>query len=144
MEFSGTTYDSEFVGNLIPQKTPFVMVDKLLSFTETSIEAGLDISAENIFANHGHFAEAGLVEHMAQTVALHTGYQFYLRKEQAPTGYIGSITSLEIHSLPPVYSTLISRAEILQEFAGITLVDVTTSCNGVEIAKGQLKTVLAK
>ena len=38
-----------------------------------------------------NFVESGIIEHMAQSVALHTGYQFYLRKEQAPTGYIGSI-----------------------------------------------------
>lgn len=144
MEFSETIYDSEFVGNLIPQKFPFVMVDKLLSYTDETLEAGLHISADNIFVSDGQLREPGIVEHMAQSVALHTGYQFYLKQEQAPTGYIGSINSLEISALPSISEEIVSEITILQEFAGITLVDVVTRCAGREIAKGQLKTVLEK
>ena len=37
-----------------------------------------------------------------------------------------------------------TTVSIFQEFGGITLVDVVTKLNDVEIAKGQMKTVLAK
>lgn len=144
MDFPETLYDSDFVGNLIPQKVPFVMVDALFSYTETSLTAGLLVSADNIFTKEGRFREPGIIEHMAQSVALHTGYQFYLKQQQAPTGYIGSINALEIQVLPEIGDQLESQIEILQEFGGITLVDVTTRCQGVLVAKGQLKTVLAK
>ena len=33
---------------------------------------------------------------MAQTVALHTGYDTLLKEEPAPTGYIGAIKKIEI------------------------------------------------
>lgn len=65
------------VENLLPQKFPFVMVDKMYSFTETSLISGLDIQKDNIFIDNNIFLEAGLIEHMAQSVALHTGYQFF-------------------------------------------------------------------
>lgn len=132
------------VENLLPQKFPFVMVDKMYSFTETSLISGLDIQKDNIFIDNNTFLEAGLIEHMAQSVALHTGYQFFLKNENAPTGYIGSIKEIEIKKLPQVSNNIQSTVTILQEFAGITLVNIVTTLNDEEIAKGQMKTVLAK
>jgi predicted hotdog family 3-hydroxylacyl-ACP dehydratase len=136
--------DKDFVRSLIPQKFPFVMVDKLYAFTETSLVSGFTIEENAIFFQNGNFAEAGIIEHMAQSVALHTGYQFCLKQEQAPTGYIGSIKDIEIKELPKLHDEIQTTVSILQEFAGITLVDVVTTLNDVEIAKGQMKTVLAK
>jgi predicted hotdog family 3-hydroxylacyl-ACP dehydratase len=136
--------EKDAVENLLPQKCPFVMVDKMYSFTETSLVAGLKIENDNIFSDNDTFLEAGLIEHMAQSVALHTGYQFFLKNETAPTGYIGSIKEIEIKKLPKVNDTIQSTITILQEFAGITLVDIVTYLNNEEIANGQMKTVLAK
>ena len=132
------------VENLLPQKFPFVMVDKMYSFTETSLVSSLQIQEDNIFFDNNTFLEAGLIEHMAQSVALHTGYEFFLRKETAPTGYIGSIKEIEIKRLPKINDTIQSTVTILQEFAGITLVNIVTTLNNEEIATGQMKTVLAK
>lgn len=92
--------EKSLVESLIPQKPPFVMVDKLLFFAENNIIAGLTIPVNNIFVEEGRFVESGIVEHMAQSVALYTGYQFYLLNEPAPTGYIGSIKDVEVLELP--------------------------------------------
>ncbi|RAK24970.1 putative hotdog family 3-hydroxylacyl-ACP dehydratase [Flavobacterium aquaticum] len=135
--------DRDFVGNLIPQKFPFVMVDKVLAFGENFITSGFTVEETNIFTENSIFQEAGLIEHMAQSVALYTGYQFFLKQEPAPTGYIGSIKSIEIFQLPKVNDNLITKVNVLQEFAGITLVDISVLLNEVEIARGQMKTVLA-
>lgn len=135
--------DSAVVESLIPQKKPFVMVDSLLAFTTDTITAGLTINEENIFSQSGNFTAPGVIEHMAQTVALHTGYDFFLKKQPAPTGYIGAIKKIEIKKLPKVQDSLTTEVKILQEFMGITLVEVTTSCNGSVIAVGEMKTALA-
>lgn len=136
--------EKETVENLLPQKFPFVMVDAMYSYTETSLISGLKIQNDNIFTENNIFLEAGLIEHMAQSVALHTGYQFFLRNETAPTGYIGSIKEIEIKKLPEINDSIQSEVTILQEFAGITLVNIVTKLNNEEIANGQMKTVLAK
>ena len=136
--------EKEAVGNLLPQKFPFVMVDRLFSYSENSLVAGLKIDNNNIFLAENTFLEAGLIEHMAQSVALHTGYQFFLKNEMAPTGYIGSIKDIEIKKLPKINDTIQSTITILQEFGGITLVDIVTFLNNEAIASGQMKTVLAK
>lgn len=136
--------EKEAVENLIPQKFPFVMVDRMFSYSETALVSGLKIQDSNIFLEENIFLEAGLIEHMAQSVALHTGYQFFLKNETAPTGYIGSIKDIQIKRLPQINDTIQSNVTILQEFAGVTLVDIVTFLNDEEIASGQMKTVLAK
>lgn len=144
METINTVFNKDFVENLLPQKFPFVMVDKMFSYTETSIVSGFKIQEDAVFFHNGCFVESGLIEHMAQSVALHTGYQFFLKQEPAPTGYIGSIKDVEIKKLPKLNDEIQTTVTILQEFGGITLVDIVTKLNDVEIAKGQMKTVLAK
>ena len=134
----------EAVENLLPQKFPFVMVDKMYAYNETSLISGFEIQENAVFIKNNIFLEAGLIEHMAQSVALHTGYQFFLKNEIAPTGYIGSIKDIEIKKLPKINDTIQSTITILQEFSGITLVDIVTFLNNEEIASGQMKTVLAK
>lgn len=135
--------DRTFVENLIPQKKPFVMIDKLINYSEKKVEAGLKVDESNIFAHANVLQEAGLIEHMAQTVALHTGYDFYLQQKEAPVGYIGAISSIIIERLPNYNESLETTAEILQEFGGITLVEIEVKINGEIIASGQMKTVLA-
>ena len=144
MEASNTVFDKDFVERLLPQKFPFVMVDKMFSYTETEIVSGLKIQEDNIFFDNGILVESGLIEHMAQSVALHTGYEFFLKQEIAPTGYIGSIKNVEIKELPKVHDEIKTTVTILQQFAGITLVDIVTTLDDVKIAFGQMKTVLAK
>jgi len=136
-------FQKEFVQKLLPQKAPFVMVDKMYQYTETQIVSGLTVQEENILCQKKQLSEAGLIEHMAQSVALHTGYQFYLKKEEAPTGYIGSIKEIIIKQLPNLQDEIITTVSILQEFAGITLVNIVSEVNNIEIASGQMKTILA-
>ena len=138
------TLDKDFVEKLLPQKFPFVMVDKMYDYTETSLISGFTIQKESIFFQDGNFVESGLIEHIAQSIALHTGYEFFLKNEPAPTGYIGSIKDIEIRQLPKLGDEIQTTVSILQEFAGVTLVDAVTKLNDIVIASGQMKTVLAK
>jgi 3-hydroxyacyl-[acyl-carrier-protein] dehydratase len=135
--------DKAFVGQLIPQKEPFVMIDKLISFSENQIKSGFTVSDGNIFVENTVFQESGLIEHMAQSVALYKGYQFYLKQELAPIGYIGSIKAIEILQLPKIGDKVETTVNVLQEFMGVTLVEISSKINNVEIAHGQMKTVLA-
>ena len=132
------------IGHLIPQKFPFVMVDTLVSFSKTDISSLFTIYNDNLFFLNDELSEPGLIENMAQTVALHTGYDFFLRGEEAPTGYIGSIKKIEIAKLPKVGEVISTHVNILQEFLGITLVEIKVFNENKEvIASGQMKTVIA-
>ncbi len=95
MENRLPTSDQDFVESLIPQRFPFVMVNSILEYSESHLISGFEIKEDNIFVQNGIFQASGLIEHQAQSVALHTGYKFYLLGKEAPTGYIGAIKPLK-------------------------------------------------
>lgn len=144
MNYTFPITDNEFVKELIPQKHPFVMVDSLIAFSDQQITASLTVNTENILADSQELTASGLIEHMAQTVALYTGFQYHIKQKPAPTGYIGSIKSVEILELPKIGQKVETSAEILQEFMGVTLVDIVSKIDQNIIARAQMKTVLAK
>ncbi|HLV37861.1 hypothetical protein [Xanthomarina sp.] len=133
------------ITHLIPQKSPFVMVDSLLDFKENQVVSSFKIKEDNLFLKNNSLLESGLIENMAQTVALHTGFDFFLKNEQAPTGYIGSIKKVEILKLPVLNDIITTKVEILHEFDGITMVAVKVfNAINEEIASGEMKTVIAR
>ncbi|ANF51004.1 hypothetical protein A0O34_10960 [Chryseobacterium glaciei] len=142
MENKLPTSDQNFVESLIPQRSPFVMVNELAEYSENHLISGFEIKEDNIFVQNGIFQASGLIEHQAQSVALHTGYKYYLLGKDAPTGYIGAIKSFEAEALPKVGDHLKSEVTILNEVMGVTLVNIITKLNDIEIANSQMKTVV--
>ncbi len=140
---NGDIIDADFIGKLIPQRPPIVMVDDLLHFEENKVVGGLTILKENIFVQNNKLMAPGLIEHMAQTVALYTGYRYFLRKEKAPIGYIGAIKKAEIFELPVVGSQLTTTVVVLHDIMDVTLVTAETRCDRKVIACSEMKTVLA-
>ncbi|KXH78460.1 hypothetical protein [Chryseobacterium kwangjuense] len=142
MENRLPTSDPDFVESLIPQRFPFVMVHQLKEYSENQLVSGFEITEDNIFIQDGVFQASGLIEHQAQSVALHTGYKYYLLGKEAPTGYIGAIKSFEAEALPETGDHLVSEVTILNEVMGVTLVDIVTKLNGGIIARSQMKTAV--
>lgn len=134
--------DKEFIISLIPQKPPFVMVDKLFHFEEKRITSGLKVESDNIFVFEGNFTEPGLIENMAQTLALHSGYKFFLRNESPPLGFIGAIKKAEIFKLPKLGDELFTTVEIIHDIMGMTLITAQITCDGNSMAAGEMKTIL--
>lgn len=132
------------INHLIPQKEPFVLVDTLLEYSENHLVSLFTVPETHVLSNGNMFTEPGVIEHMAQSVALHTGYAYFLKGEPAPVGYIGSIKRVSVMTLPQVNSKITTKVDILHEFAGVTMVDVNVFNEaGDAIASGQMKTVIA-
>lgn len=142
MEINLPTSDKSFVESLIPQRFPFVMVNELTEYSENHLVSGFTIKEDNIFLQDGIFQASGLIEHQAQSVALHTGYKYYLLGKEAPTGYIGAIKSFDAESLPKLGDELKTEVAILNEVMGVTLVNCITKLNGLTVASSQMKTVV--
>lgn len=132
------------ISNLIPQKSPFVMVDTLLDFSSNYVRSSFKITENNLFLDNNVLLEPGLIENMAQTVALHTGYDFFIKGETPPTGYIGSIKKVNILKRPILNDIITTKVHILHEFNGVTMVSIQVfDTNKTEIASGEMKTVIA-
>ena len=134
----------EFIKELIPQREPIIMVDAILEYEESKVVGGLTVSEDCIFVENNTLKEPGILEHMAQTVALYTGYEYYLKNIQAPVGYIGSMKNVEILRLPKIGEKLVTTATILHEIMGVTLVNIETKVDEKIIAFGEMKTVIAE
>ena len=112
----------DVIDQYIPHRAPFVMVDNLSAVTPERFESDLYISAENLLVEDGFFQESGLIENIAQTCAASFGY---LDREENGTpkiGFIGAITKVEIHELPPIGSTINTVVTPLHQLGNIYLV----------------------
>ena len=133
--------DKILIKKLIPQRDPMIMVDSLFYYDKTKVIGGLTINNSNLFVKDGFLNESGIIEHMAQTVALHTGYSFYINNLVAPEGYIGDISNVIITKLPMVNDKLKTEIKILKKFLKIVLVEGKTLLNNEVIMTATMKTV---
>jgi len=125
---------------LIPQRRPFVLVDRLLSFNEIESSTDLVIREDNLFCKDGMFLETGIMENIAQTCAARIGYiNMYHKNESVKIGVIGSIKDLIITKLPEVGSRLITKVKVISEVFAITLVEAEVYNNDELIAKCEMK-----
>ena len=138
-----TISSHEEIINLIPQKEPFVFVDTLYEYTNLTGVTGFTVPDNNVLLEDNKLAESGLIEHMAQSMSLHRGYQGSLSGQTKPkTGFIGVIKTVEIFGLPEVGETLKTYVEILHEIMNVTSVSARTENErGVVIATSEMKTV---
>lgn len=125
--------------SLIPQRRPFVMIDRLLSFDEIESSTDFVIKEDNIFCKDGLFLETGIMENIAQTCAARIGYININNNESVKIGVIGSIKDLIITKLPKVGTTLVTKVKVLSEVFAITLVEAEVYDNEELIAKCEMK-----
>lgn len=136
---------SASIQQLIPQQPPFVLVDQLIEYESDRIVSGFRVPSVHVLVDRaGMLSEAGIIEHFAQTIALHQGYDHFLRNEQPPIGYIGSIKDFEIFERPAIGDELQTSIHILQRLFGVTLVRGEVKRKGQVIATGEMRTVIPK
>lgn len=107
---------------LIPQRQPVVMIEKLTYADDKSAKGRLFVKESNVFCHNAYFQEAGLIECIAQTAAAYTGYLRMLSNEKIKPGYIGAIKNLVIHSLPVINSEIHSEIVVENEILGCVII----------------------
>lgn len=115
--------DLDDILRFIPQRNPIVMVHSLLEATDDYALTDFTIKPENVFIDKGRFAEPGLVENIAQTAAVHIGYQCSLKGIPIPIGYIAAIKDLRVLSLPVVNTKVKTSVKIVNKVLDITVVE---------------------
>jgi len=130
---------AENIQSLIPQRPPFVMIDKLLQFNEDKTSTTFTIKTDNIFVQKGRFKEPGLVENIAQTAAARAGYISKTENKPVLVGYIGAVNNLQIFSLPQTGDELITEITIENQIFDVTLISGKITCNEQVIAQCNMK-----
>ena len=138
-----TLFTKSQVENLLPQKEPFAMVETLLE-KENELFSTLMISADNLLVEQGCFSEAGLLEFMAQSIAVFSAYHSTEQEKEAQMGFIGAIKKAEILSLPKVGTQIFGKVDKQFEAIGIQLAKVEVFNSSQErLAWAEIKTVLS-
>jgi predicted hotdog family 3-hydroxylacyl-ACP dehydratase len=132
-----------FEGNalidIIPQKPPMVMIDKLIFVDELSAVTSLFIREDNIMCHNGFFTEAGIIENIAQTAAAKSGYNRTVLRRPVITGFIGQIKDLKIEQLPPINTEIITTISRINEVFDITIIGGKVTSGDKLIAECEMK-----
>ena len=94
---------------LIPQKKPIVLVDRLLESDEEKSVSDFLIRNDGVFVEGGRIVSAGLMENIAQTCALRTGYLNFGNKIRV--GVIGGVKRFTVSRFPSVGERLITTVK---------------------------------
>lgn len=135
--------DALFVGEqikeLIPQRSPILMVDTLYEATTDEATAGLTVKEGNLFCKDGKFTEPGLIEHIAQSASAFAGYSARLQGKPAPVGYIGEIKKFHLERLPNEGSKLMTHIKIMGVVGNVSLLSAEVSVDGETVCTTNLK-----
>ncbi len=130
---------------LLPQRPPFVMIDRLTHFDEAMTTTQLTVRTDNLFTEaDGHLNPCALVENIAQTCAARMGYiNRYIYRQRVRLGYIGGIKNLQVLRTPRVGELLTTSIEVLQEVMKLTLVNATVRVGDEVIVTAEMKIALS-
>lgn len=130
------------ISDLIPQRRPFVMVDRLTECDDDGATSELTFKEDNIFRSGDVMTESGMMENIAQTCAARIGYLGLLNNEPVKIGVIGGIKNMQFFDSPRVGDTLVTKVSIVSVVFNVTLVNAKVFCNGKLMAEGDMKIAL--
>lgn len=135
-----TRFEEIDVRDLLPQREPLVMVDRLLHCDTVVTCTSLRVDEGNVFREGDALSAAGVIEHVAQTCAARMGYMNkYVYRDAVKIGFIGAIRELEIERLPRVGETMTTRVEVVEEVFRMTLVKARTRVGEEVVATCEMK-----
>ena len=127
---------------LIPQRPPFVMINRVLSCNPVVTITELEVREENVFVVDGRFTAEGLMENIAQTCAARMGYINLSQGEKVKIGVIGAVSGYEVFRTPKVGERIVTTIEVEEELFQITLVNAVIHCGEEVLARAKMKIAL--
>ena len=133
---------------LIPQTEPFELVDELIDASENHAISRFTIPGNHILLEDNELQESGILENMAQTCALHSGFisTTFLNKDESrneglkiPVGYIGALNDVEFYQRPLCGEILETHIKVQHKIGTASVVACEVFLKSICIAKGSLK-----
>jgi 3-hydroxymyristoyl/3-hydroxydecanoyl-(acyl carrier protein) dehydratase len=131
------------IQELIPQRYPMVMVDRLLSCDEKQVVSQLKIRQDNFFLDNRGLTSSGILEAMAQAVAARAGYLVKNlpdgMNKKIPVGVIGSIKNFKLYFQPGIGSSIETTVNIEHEVLNAAVVHGKVAVEGKLAAEGDMQ-----
>lgn len=134
MDFSNTP-----IKQLVPQRPPFLFVDKVVSCDEVDAHTVFTFTSDNLMVEDDTLTAPGIIENMAQSCAARMGCIDVMHGVPIKIGYIGEVRNAEITALPHCGQTLCTHVHIMAEAFNLLLAEVTVKADGSVIATAQVK-----
>ena len=125
----------------IPQRTPFIMIDNLITASSEKFESDFRVLPDNIFVENGVLREFALVENIAQTSSAGLAIIKIIPGKKNIDGFIGGITKLKLYDLPMVNDTIQTIVLLIAQFENMFLVKGENFVNGRKLLECELKLV---
>lgn len=127
------------ITDLIPQRPPFVMVDRLISCWITDAVTELTVRPDNIFCDNDNLSQPGMLENMAQSCAARMGWLNMTRNEAVKIGMIGEIKNCKFVRQPKVGELVTTYVHIVDDIFNLTLATVTMKIDEEILASTTIK-----
>ncbi len=127
------------ISSLIPHQPPMVMVDDLYKSDNDIIISGFEIREDNILLEEGLFKESGILENMAQTVAL--GFSYKGENQEAQKSQMGYLISANRFSTSKYLgpgSKIITMIRIIKMIGQFTKAEGAVFFNNQQISKAEI------
>lgn len=138
----------EKIMELLPQRSPMVMVDELVTCAEKEAVSRLFIRSDNIFSGDSGFSPSGMIEAMAQTAAARTGFLLKNRQERGnksiPVGVIGSIKNFKLHFMPKAGDNILTTVIVEHAVLQATVISAKVEVEGRLAAESELQIFLSE
>lgn len=128
----------------IPHRTPFILVDALYYCDSRRIVSSFEVKPDHLLVYQGYLQEAGIIENIAQTIALKSGYEADGGTGQPPIGFIAAIKDVQILRLVPIGKTIITRAEVMVDLDSILVVKGISCYEQFPVASCEMRLFLEK
>ena len=131
--------------DLLPQRPPFIMVDKLTYYDPVVTKTVFIVCEDNLFCKDGKMEEAGMIENIAQSCAARMGFKEKTEPQRdgiIKIGFIGMIKKMELFRNPLVGEVLDTTVEVKEEVFNSTLVETTVKVGEEMLATCEMKIYL--
>lgn len=133
---------SHDINNYIPQREPFVMVERLVAVNDTSFTSEFTIKKRNILCEEKFFSFVGLIENIAQTCAAGMHYMANTSGHAPKKGFIGSISKLKTYQKPIINSVIRTTVEIITQIDQIIVIKGANFLEGKKLLECEMKIII--
>lgn len=125
---------------LLPQKAPFVLIDRLRHLDQSGATTTLLVREDNIFTDDGSLNPCAYVENIAQTCAARLGYiNKYIYHREVCIGFIGAIRNLSVRRAARVGELITTCIKVREEVMQLMLVEATVCVGSETVCTAEMK-----
>ena len=128
------------IRKLIPQRPPFLLVDRVLSCNQADAVTEFLVSEGHLLLDDDQtLSVAGIIENMAQSCAARMGCVDWMRHEPIKIGFIGDVRDAQILRHPHCQELLRTRVHIIEDVFNLMLAQVTVTAGDETVATALMK-----